>query len=1060
VNPGSPSQPADDALGALLRGLEAAECAFTATDVADALWLFSRVEGLTAGPPEPPPEPVPLNDGDAPAPVRVEPAPAPPPPEPLRPVLRKQKIGRRPVRPQPAGVSVPGGDTEPSGVRMNVPSHSALADPRAVVGALRPLLTRRRSRGRVELDVEATIRRRGEEGNFSLVFSPALDRWLDVSVVIDSSLSMQVWEPTLRDLRRVFETLGAFRQTRTWHLATDGEKPSLHPARRGQPHAGGASAGTGRRPGDVLGTPGATLVLVVTDCVSEAWYGEALARWLNDWARAASVAIVNVLPPRMWQRTAAGDFRTGTLRREGGGFGGRTAWEPDWPTAEHRGQPVRPIPMTVLELSELASFVKFVAGRGVGRARGVVIVPAPPQQAAEQSEKTPARRPDAQDVQPTVASPPESDGVRAVRAFQNRASAPAQRLAARLAAAPVINLDVIRLLADRLPPPGAAGNEGYRPEHIAEVWLGGFLRPDEAAPVGDPAKSRYTIPDDARNALFAALPYREAVRVLECVAQHRAAQGDTADGLWAFLRNRDSTGQRLRRGDPIAEVTADILKRLGGEYARFAQDEADPYAGADPDFEMPDDVLTPVEHAPEEAALEEIEKLHAAVRKWIENSVAAQKNQHLRQNLPFVDLYFGFAFGIYQDRVRAEKLVEDARKVMVVPIPAGGSPQADQAVTAAVASNTLFQAFQYRVEQALAGNRHTGPLSPTVRAALDDLSRKAGGGPVNNPYKLADYVVTSMRNRSHVVEPEERPDPYSDWTKHGDPLKKELAALRAIREPRKLADSIRKLHKEGVSGKPLREVQFYALHEGLPLAPRVGEGFTAEMVQLVPAALAHGTGAATESPDLPKKQGELLERALFLAGHYDRVDLTRRLVDSFLALLPGKTEETRFKLINVVAGQCLRSLWKLGLRDEVDRFFTSLQTQAFRGATMADVKKRYASKPEMWSAVLQTLLRIASGWLSVGLADRAEPILTEARNELLGGTGTAFQPKDYTELAQAYVAALGQGPAEAGVAGIAELFRKMDPKKITNTWTTAQYYSRFHLQLVEDAVFAVCQMFR
>ena len=66
-----------------------------------------------------------------------------------------------------------------------------------------------------------------------------------------------------------------------------------------------------------------------------------------------------------------------------------------------------------------------------------------------------------------------------------------------------------------------------------------------------------------------------------------------------------------------------------------------------------------------------------------------------------------------------------------------------------------------------------------------------------------------------------------------------------------------------------------------------------------------------------------------------------------------------------------------------------------------------------------------------------------------------FAPKEYTALAQAYVAALGQGPSETGMASITELFRKMDDKKITNTWTTAQYYSRFHLNLVEDVIRAI-----
>ena len=71
---------------------------------------------------------------------------------------------------------------------------------------------------------------------------------------------------------------------------------------------------------------------------------------------------------------------------------------------------------------------------------------------------------------------------------------------------------------------------------------------------------------------------------------------------------------------------------------------------------------------------------------------------------------------------------------------------------------------------------------------------------------------------------------------------------------------------------------------------------------------------------MPKKQGELLERALSMAGHFDRGDLVKKLVDEFTELLRTRTEDTRFKLINVVAGQCLRSLKKFVMRDEIDRF--------------------------------------------------------------------------------------------------------------------------------------------
>lgn len=453
-----------------------------------------------------------------------------------------------------------------------------------------------------------------------------------------------------------------------------------------------------------------------------------------------------------------------------------------------------------------------------------------------------------------------------------------------------------------------------------------------------------------------------------------------------------------------------------------------------------------------------VRELHAAVRDWLERSVVLQKNEHLRANLPCTDLMFAFAFATIGDPATAHKLIEGARKVLEVPIPDGENPRAWQALTAALVSNFLFKAFKYRVDQALAGKSHSGPQSGEVLDERERIVRTGGAGPVNSPHKLAVYVIDRFREQSRIVEPQESPDPYADWTKHGDRLKRELAALHDIREPVLLVERIRNLYRDGISDKPLEEVRFDVLHEGLPLAPRVGETFVMEMLALVPAALEAATGAANESPALPKKQGELLERALFLAGHYNRPDVVRSLVNHFVAVVRSKAEVVRFKLINVVTRQCLRSLTRLGLTNEIDRFLTQLQGEVLSGASLNDLRKMYAARPEQWGAALQTLLNIAGGWLSFGLAERAKPIVEEARRELLPPNASVLQPKDFTELARAYVAALGSGQAESGFRAMIELFSNLDPRKISNTWTTAQFYSRFHLNLVEDAVLALCRL--
>jgi hypothetical protein len=220
--------------------------------------------------------------------------------------------------------------------------------------------------------------------------------------------------------------------------------------------------------------------------------------------------------------------------------------------------------------------------------------------------------------------------------------------------------------------------------------------------------------------------------------------------------------------------------------------------------------------------------------------------------------------------------------------------------------------------------------------------------------------------------------------------------------------------------------------------------------------------AGVQIPDLAKMQGELLERTLFLAAHFDRREKVQELVDQFVELLRAKSEDQRHELINVVAARCLRSLRKLGLKDEIDRLLGRMQELVLGGQSVAQVRAKYrardakgSARVDQWGKALQSLLHLAGGWLAFGLSEQSAQILDEARDELIGKNPSPLPAKDYTPLAQAYVAALGHGPADAGLPRIDELFRNMPPAKIENKFTSSKFYSRFHLNLVEDTVLAV-----
>jgi hypothetical protein len=449
--------------------------------------------------------------------------------------------------------------------------------------------------------------------------------------------------------------------------------------------------------------------------------------------------------------------------------------------------------------------------------------------------------------------------------------------------------------------------------------------------------------------------------------------------------------------------------------------------------------------------------LHAAARAWV---------AHHPPTVPFADLFFAFALGSLGEAAAARELLDAARRRLDQPVPANWQENKNfESVVGAVAAAFLYRAFAYRVETALAGKPHGGPFPADILDAHEAIVqkgkaevRRGANEKTDNPFRRAELVIAKMREVSRVLDPEESREAYTMYiTAYHEAFRREVLALAQLREPARLVDKVRKLVREGYPGKPLPEVHFYVLHETLPLAGRAGEAFAAELLRLVPgvlAGLAARPAAPDEGSDVLRRQGELVERAVFAAAHFNRADLLQPVVAGFSALLRARPEDARFKLINAVAGSLLRGFKRLGMRDEIDRFLTRLQAEVLQGGPPADLRKKSAGKPDGWATALQTLLNLAAGWLTFGLSDQATPILDEARAELLGDGRNRLPSKATAELARAYIAALGHGPAALGLTRIAELLAKLDPKLIPNSWTGNAAFSLYHVRILEEVVLA------
>jgi hypothetical protein len=443
----------------------------------------------------------------------------------------------------PSLPSAPGDGGAPSaGLPFRAPAAAALPAALEIARALRPLQRRVASQRVLHLDEVATARRSLEEKRWTPVFRPSKSRWLELALVIDGTRSMAIWHRTVADLTRLFEQQGAFRDVRVWTVETSGDEEAP-PLRSGAPGA----AGPLRDARELVDPTGRRLTLLVTDAVAPAFWNGRMMRLLALWGQHSPTAILEVLPERLWTGTALGAAPAVAVRAAAPGV-----LRVEMPRRLARRLRGIPVPVVTLEPEPMGKLARLVAGIGDERVPGLLADPRgepslPVGGAAALAQST-------------------LDGDARVQRYDAVASPTAQTLARLFAAAP-LSLPVMRLIRESMLP-------GATQAHLAEVFLGGLLEEITLpGPRPPPEEIRYDFRPGVRAVLLRSLPADASVAVLRrvsnFVAQHLGRPVDFAAMLADPRTAADWLGSEDAR--PFAEVAAEVLRPLGGAYAKLAE---------------------------------------------------------------------------------------------------------------------------------------------------------------------------------------------------------------------------------------------------------------------------------------------------------------------------------------------------------------------------------------------------------------------------------------------------------------------------------------------------------
>jgi hypothetical protein len=400
-------------------------------------------------------------------------------------------------------------------------------------------------------------------------------------------------------------------------------------------------------------------------------------------------------------------------------------------------------------------------------------------------------------------------------------------------------------------------------------------------------------------------------------------------------------------------------------------------------------------------------------QKWVQDNASTMQKPPMDA---YVDLVFSFGLARLGEAEAARDLLSRAQE---------GLAGKDDAHA------FLLEAFRYRIRQALDGKPHTGPLPAELLNLLRGM------------VPLLNYVVDRLRRHSRILEPDQEIDPYRKWGARMSELDNQLADMADLTDRKEIAARVQRVLKGLSKGMEGVEQRAKVLKAALEAAPRVGEEFAREMLDLGQKAY----DALPEPADVNAltERATFLEKALFVAAHFDSTEHLHPLVARFEAMLQSQSGSLAIQALEKLAGRCFRGLRKLGMRDQIDPLLRQMADLVLEGKDLESLDP----------AGLRAMLLVAEEWYFFGRDAQAEPVLQAVRKVLLSGelVTNDHRAKEQTALAAAYARTVGQAPVAVAQKRLEEIVTSV--KGVRDTYTTSSHFSVSQFDVIEAVVLAV-----
>ncbi|MBE9070906.1 hypothetical protein IQ260_30170, partial [Leptolyngbya cf. ectocarpi LEGE 11479] len=466
-----------------------------------------------------------------------------------------------------------------SGAPLALPDSPSLRHSLDILKALRPLIRLVPSTDDQLLDVPATVKAIAETDLWLPKLQPKLEPWLELALVVDSSPSMVIWQQTILSLRRKLAQSGVFRDVRLWSLEVQestGSTKTTEGQRLGPPHfylRSGYGPSTAkqlpRHPRELLDPRRRRLILVASDCIAPRWDTQQIRDILQVWGNSGPMALLQVLPEWLWNRTALLEVTKGQVTNSSLGQVNQSQAQVNrslifiqrgrWRQSSSVGLK---LPVVTLDPNVIARWSQIVSGNALSSAPALLLSPVQVRQIGLATSSSDSET----SAQTTIGLTPKER----LERFRNFSSPMARRLAGYLAACPEINLPIVRMVQSALLP-------GLQQMHVAEVLLGGLFKAQENVTAQTPADTvQYEFCDGVRPLVQETVPPDYVFEALSTWLNQRL--GCSLSDFRAYLIENHEQTDKIK---PFAGVLLEVLKRRESKYTDLVQALEERYVAED-----------------------------------------------------------------------------------------------------------------------------------------------------------------------------------------------------------------------------------------------------------------------------------------------------------------------------------------------------------------------------------------------------------------------------------------------------------------------------------------------